>query len=91
MHKKIGSAVRYSHTTEAGERAWSAECHPNTKKGTSQPGYYLANPRSHPQIPEAAGFLQKPPMATTLLCRPTVFQNGKLKMILREKHLISTG
>lgn len=56
MHKKFGSAVRYSHTTEAGERAWSAQCHPNAMKDTSQLGYFLANLRSHPQTSEAAGF-----------------------------------
>lgn len=59
MHKKSGSVVRYCHRTEADERAWSAQCHLNAMKGSSQLGYFLASPRSHPQTSEAAGFPQK--------------------------------
>lgn len=32
IHKNFGSAVRYSHTTEAGEKIWSAWCHPMLQK-----------------------------------------------------------
>lgn len=78
MHKNLGSAVRYSHTTEVGEKTWSAWCHPKATKGTSQLGYFLANPRSYLQTPEAAGFLQKFHKAMTCLRRPTAFQNRKL-------------